>query len=64
MPKHPESRVSAFDSGAERALYRSNIPLGRFGKPNEVAKAVLHLSSAALNRSNPLDRHRAILVGG
>ncbi|HLZ97124.1 MAG TPA: SDR family oxidoreductase [Steroidobacteraceae bacterium] len=37
---------------AERAFYRSNLPLGRFGKPHEVAKAVLHLSSADASHSN------------
>jgi meso-butanediol dehydrogenase / (S,S)-butanediol dehydrogenase / diacetyl reductase len=36
----------------ERAFYRSNIPLGRFGKPHEVANAILHLTSAEASYSN------------
>jgi meso-butanediol dehydrogenase/(S,S)-butanediol dehydrogenase/diacetyl reductase len=39
-------------SEAERAFYRSNVPLGRFGKPNEVAKAILHLTSEDASYSN------------
>jgi meso-butanediol dehydrogenase / (S,S)-butanediol dehydrogenase / diacetyl reductase len=39
-------------SEAERTFYRSNVPLGRFGKPEEVAQAVMHLSSADASYSN------------
>ena len=39
-------------SEAERTFYRSNVPLGRFGKPNEVANAILHLTSDAASYSN------------
>jgi meso-butanediol dehydrogenase / (S,S)-butanediol dehydrogenase / diacetyl reductase len=39
-------------SEAERTFYRSNVPLGRFGKPHEVANAILHLTSDAASYSN------------
>ena len=39
-------------SEAERTFYRSNVPLGRFGKPDEVANAILHLTSDAASYSN------------
>jgi meso-butanediol dehydrogenase/(S,S)-butanediol dehydrogenase/diacetyl reductase len=49
-PMSEEAMVSY--SEAERAFYRGNVPLGRFGKPDEVAKAILHLSSRDASYSN------------
>jgi meso-butanediol dehydrogenase/(S,S)-butanediol dehydrogenase/diacetyl reductase len=49
-PMSEEAMVSY--SEAERAVYRGNVPPGRFGKPDEVAKAILHLSSRDASYSN------------
>jgi meso-butanediol dehydrogenase/(S,S)-butanediol dehydrogenase/diacetyl reductase len=42
----------AVASEPEIAFYRASVPLGRFARPQEVAKAVLHLSSAEASFAN------------
>jgi meso-butanediol dehydrogenase/(S,S)-butanediol dehydrogenase/diacetyl reductase len=42
----------AVASESEIAFYRGSVPLGRFARPQEVAKAVLHLSSVEASFAN------------
>lgn len=45
-------RLMAGSSVAEQDFYRSAVPLGRFGRPNEVANVVAHLTSEEASYAN------------
>jgi len=47
-------QIFAEGTPEDRAFYESTVPLGRFAAPEEVASAVLHLSSAEASYANGL----------
>lgn len=54
-------RIFAGQPQAERERWRRTVPLGRFARPEEVAEAIAHVTSA---QASYLNGHTYVLDGG